>query len=578
MNPVAITLAAITSFVDSFDAYYKSFLCTTDGSSQTIECPLGDETHTCDYTIYGGGRTYIVNYVCPKVVPLCLWFDTSAGAFSSEGCVVASGYTSSAVTCECKILPATFVLSANTTGAELTAFATPAPTFEPTQQPTFQPAHRPTPFPVLPKPSLKPTLFPSSMPTIIQQSPSPMLKPTDIPTPAPSSLPTASDTVGLAVSFELKASAEPTNSDKTYLKTKIASAIGMDEGNLRGFTVVSSLARRLSNTLLRQRRDLLATYTWTASFDVVVSLAATTSSSSSDLENFVAAALTEASFVSDISTQLGATVDTSTVVAVRISRQPTAASTAPPTAAPVASTGDANSTGAKEAASPIVGIVIGLLGGALIAAVTFYIYRRRTRAKVDKTENSENGIKTDFRGNVTSIDLKLRSETTARIATPKWQRAAVSSAQLCAPNASIEDADLVAGSMKQFLFVQAKLASGKRLDQLVERFKEHGYESTDDFRGMAAEKLTDEILKDIFELKPPEIRRFKAALEAVQAVAYKAKNVPAANVTAAKSAHGGINLASDFSSMFGMLPSAANTAAPPAKAVRLAEFESILSL
>jgi 23S rRNA U2552 (ribose-2'-O)-methylase RlmE/FtsJ len=543
--------------VDSFDAYSKTFLCTTDGSSQTIVCPLGDETHTCDYATYGGGRAYIVNYVCPKVVPLCLWFDNSAGAFSSEGCVVATGYTSSAVTCECKILPATFVLSANTTGAELTAFATPAPMFEPTQQPTFQPTHMPTPFPVLPKPSLKPTHFPSSGPTIIKQSQSPMSKPTDIPTPAPSSLPTASDTVGIAASFKLTASAEPTDSDKTYLKLKVASSVGVNVNTIRRFTVVSSLARRLSRKLLRQQlRELLATYTWTVSFDVVVSLAATTSSSSSDLVSFVAAALTDASFVFNISTQLGATVDTDTVVAVRITRQPAAAPTTPPTAAPVAagsiggtsngtvaSTGDANSTGAKEAVSPIIGIVIGLLGGALIAVATVYVYRRRNMAKDKKKDKKDNGIETDFR------------------------------AQVGALNVSIEDTDLVDGSVKQFLLLQANITSGKRLDQLVERFKEHGYESTDDFLGMAEEKLTDEILKDMFELNSPEIQRFKAALEAVQAVAFKTKGVPAAKVTA----HGMIDLASDFLSMFGMLPYAANTEAPPAKAVSLAKLELLLS-
>jgi hypothetical protein len=107
----------------------------------------------------------------------------------------------------------------------------------------------------------------------------------------------------------------------------------------------------------------------------------------------------------------------------------------------------------------------------------------------------------------------------------------------------------------------------------VERFKEHGYESTDDFLDMAEEKLTDEILKDMFELKSLEIQRFKAALGAVQAVAFKAKRDPATKVTA----HGGIDLASDFFSMFGMLSYAANTEAPPAKAVSLAKLELLLS-
>ena len=358
-------------------------------------------------------------------------------------------------------------------------------------------------------------------------TPQPTLEVTETPTPVPSTLPTAADTVVISVSFELTAYAEPTNSDKTYLKTRIASALGVDEGNLKGFTVVSSLARRLSNTLLRQRRDLLATYTWTASFDLVVSLAATTSSSSSDLVSFVATALTDSSFVSDIVTELGAAVDTSTVVAVRITRQPTAAPATPPTAAPVAagstggtsngtaaSTVDANSTGAKEAASPIIGIVIGLLGACVFAVATsYFIYRRYT------IKDGDNHDLNTIRGDKSSaVKLKpLKKEHAPSIAL-NLQSVAVQAV-------SMEVADFVDGSVKEFLFAQAKITSAKRLEELVARFKEYGFKSVEDFRGMGENELTDAFLKGKIDLNASEIRSFKAVIDASKVSAFKAINV-----------------------------------------------------
>jgi hypothetical protein len=337
----------------------------------------------------------------------------------------------------------------------------------------------------------------------------------EIPTLVPSSLPTAADTLVISVSFELTASAEPTNSDKTYLKTEIASALGVDEGNLKGFTVVSSLARRLSNALLRQRRDLLATYTWTASFDLVVSLAATTSSSSSDLVSFVATALTDSFFVSDISTELGAVVDTRTVVTVRTTRQPTAAQTTPPTAAPVAagsiggnsngtvaSTGDAQSTGAKEAASPILGIVVGLLGACVISVATSYFLYRRNKIKDGDNHDSDT-----FRGVKSSVGLKPLQKKLVPSVALNLQSVAV-------PAVGKEVTDFVDGSVKEFLFAQVKITNAKRLEELVERFKEHGFESVEDFRGMGENELTDAFLKGKIDINESEIRRFKAIIDA----------------------------------------------------------------
>jgi hypothetical protein len=353
-------------------------------------------------------------------------------------------------------------------------------------------------------------------------SPVPVTVPSAAPLPA--SLPTAADTVVISVSFELKASAEPTNSDKTSLKTKIASALGVDEGNLKGFTVVSSLTGRLSNTLLRQRRDLLAIYTWTASFDLIVSLAATTSSSSSDLVSSVATALTDPSFVSDISDELGAVVDITTVVVVRITRQPTAAPTTPPTAKPVpagsiggTSTGDANSTGAKEAASPVIGIVIGLLGACVFAVATsYFIYRR----KQNEIKDGDNHDLNTFHGDKSSAaELKpLKKEHAPSVA--------LNLLSVAVPAVSMEVTDFVDGSAKEFLFAQAKITSAKRLEELAERFKEHGFESVEDFRGKGENELTDAFLKGKIDLNASEIRRVKAFVDASKVGAFKAKNVP----------------------------------------------------
>jgi hypothetical protein len=433
---------------------------------------------------------------------------------------------------------ATGMLTLTFIGAKKEALIrTPAPSALP-------PLLTPKPFPSpTAQSALKSTPRPSANPV-----PTPPAAPTLEPTPAPSSMPTALDTVRVAVSLELTASAEPTDSDKTYLKTKIARTVGVDEQNLRRFTVVSSLGRRLQpQTLLRQRRELLATYTWTVTFDVVVSLADTSSSLSSELVSFVASSLTDSSFVSDVARQVGAAVDTNSVVTLRITRQPTPTPTIEPTAPPVvapaiggttstddavsASDGDA-SAGANEA-SPLIGILAGLLGLGLVAAVAYFFYRRAKVASHDNdsgTAENKSGT-TGLQLKVASSNgltfLKRKNASPAALAAAPQQNVVAATSAVTASNDAIHD--LVEGSVKHFLNAQAKVTNAKRLNMLTARFSELGYESASDFQGMSEEELVG--IKAKTGLILPEMRRFKAALETM---GNRAKGLEPSSLPAAK--------------------------------------------
>jgi hypothetical protein len=85
----------------------------------------------------------------------------------------------------------------------------------------------------------------------------------------------------------MSASAAPTNADKAILKTAIASVVSVDESSIRNFAVTHTAGAR--------RRRLRATmYTWTVSFDIVVSLSSLADdsiSSAADLSSSVSNSL-----------------------------------------------------------------------------------------------------------------------------------------------------------------------------------------------------------------------------------------------------------------------------------------------
>jgi len=218
-------------------------------------------------------------------VPTCLWWDPSSNAFSSAGCSVSDGYTATAVTCACDHL-STFVLSAETTDAATTVRATAAPTPLPTPRPSM---------------SWGITAYPTTL------------------------APTTSDTASVGVTLELVASAAPTDGDKLGLKAAIASSLGVATSNLRGFDVTSAAARRMlqeekkikkeekdtamaarqpqPKMLLRRQSRVwrrLSSYTWTATFEVVVPLSSSGAASASALAASIASVLEGDSFAAAV--------------------------------------------------------------------------------------------------------------------------------------------------------------------------------------------------------------------------------------------------------------------------------------
>ena len=155
--PVAVTLAATAPFNTSAAAYERAFACPRNGLLVELPCPLGAEEHRCDFGTHGGGRPYFAAYACPRVVPVCLWWDAGAQAFSDEGCAAAAGYAPGRVTCECGHLPRVLVLGAELRPGELRAGLTGAPSPAPSPGPSARPTHPPLPAPTTSPPTLAPT-------------------------------------------------------------------------------------------------------------------------------------------------------------------------------------------------------------------------------------------------------------------------------------------------------------------------------------------------------------------------------------------------------------------------------------
>jgi hypothetical protein len=194
-----------------------------------------------------------------------------------------------------------------------TKLPNPNPTFEPTPQPNQFP--NPTPHPT----SLRPSFFPTESPV---RGPSfnptgvPTKLPSKMPTSVPTMFPTSLDTVTIITSFDLTSSAVPTSSDEVSLKSTLANELDVSETSIKDFSLTYTTSRRV-------RRHLLTTYTWTAAFEVSVSLASTSSTTSDELATSVSSTITSSSFTSSVATSTGATVDTASVSTVVVTRSPT---------------------------------------------------------------------------------------------------------------------------------------------------------------------------------------------------------------------------------------------------------------
>merc|ERR1719198_129077 len=148
----------------------------TDGETLTMDCPLGNETYTCDSS---GGRPdgrYWLDYVCTGIVPACVYWSETEQEWSGMGCEVVN-YTATNVTCGCTHLT-DFAVATNKT--------TPSTTISYTQMPTAAPTPTPSPAPT-PGPTSPPTMRPSAR-FVADATPSP----TTVPIPSPTSVPTIS--------------------------------------------------------------------------------------------------------------------------------------------------------------------------------------------------------------------------------------------------------------------------------------------------------------------------------------------------------------------------------------------------
>ena len=132
------------------------------------------------------------------------------------------------------------------------------------------------------------------------------------------------DSASVDVSLEIAAPQAPTAPQITALKTEIAAAVGVPEGELQDYAVAASPNRRLSSSLsaaaagvsaagaalsapVRRRGLLAVTYTWTASFTLSGSLSSLGFAASDDLAASVETSLASPTFATDAAWALGGT-------------------------------------------------------------------------------------------------------------------------------------------------------------------------------------------------------------------------------------------------------------------------------
>jgi hypothetical protein len=176
-------------------------------------------------------------------------------------------------------------------------------------------------------PTQVPNPSPSSMPSH-KPSYAPTSSPSVLPSPVPTVPPTSEDTTTLAVSLNLAATAEPTQSDKTTLQSTVMSSTGLSASNIRNFKVTYVTARRT-----KVRRHLLSG-TWVVTFDVVISLAASGKSSSTALQSSVESDLKSSSFQTAVTSSIASVSSVGDVTSVVQTRNPSSVPIPAPTPSP----------------------------------------------------------------------------------------------------------------------------------------------------------------------------------------------------------------------------------------------------
>jgi len=236
--------------------------------------------------------------------------------------------------------------------------------------PSLTVSPNPTSIPI-PTPSGLPTSNPTLIPTPIP-IPTPSESPTFTPSEIPTLAPTSKDTFSVSATIAI-ASTQSTisTSERSTLKNTVATTIGVASTYITNFAVTITPARR--------RRHLLASYTWTTSFDLVASLSTTTASSAADFTETMTTSL-ETSLATNVQADMGLTVtvsDVSTIIATRNpspqpSKQPSMNSPSEEPAKSNVNSDSSISTGA------IIGTVVAAIFVCLCgAAVIFKLYKEQ---------------------------------------------------------------------------------------------------------------------------------------------------------------------------------------------------------
>ena len=345
------------------------------------------------------------------------------------------------------------------------------PSFLPTSSPSVFLSVMPSPLPSAqpsPLPSAQPSPLPSMLPTSTSTGHKSLL-----PTNAPTNIPTTGDTVSIAVSMSMSAASDPTTSDKEELKTITASALEVDSIYLKDFRIDSVSAARRSI-----RRGLLSAYTWNVDFTLRIPISVSGLDSTSSLSAAIASALTSEAFVSIVSSNIGATVDITSIVTEVTSTRKTSQPT-------LSSTVDNNTNGnIKSSESDVV--LLFILIGLPVIAILFAVYYFN-RSCIIKNFSA-------------IISKYVGKEQTAQKKT-----------HIAASRALPPEIPPKVISVMEFLQDDVKLQAARVL-YVAKQFADQGYERAIDLTWVTNQEHSDRYLQDVIKLKQLEIRKLRAAV------------------------------------------------------------------
>jgi len=271
----------------------------------------------------------------------------------------------------------------------------------------------------------------------------------------------------------MSAASNPTASDKEELKTIIANELGVAALYLKDFRIDSvSAARRLI------RRRLLASYIWNVDFTLRIPISVSGLDSTSSLSTEIASALTSDAFLSIVASQIGATVDITSIVTEVTSTRKTSQPT-------LSTTVDINTNNNITSSKSDVVLLFILIGLPVIGIMLTIFYCRQSH----------------IMKNISAIIGKyISKEQTVQMET-----------NVAADTASTAKVPPKVISVLDFLQDDVKLQTPRVL-YITKQFADQGYERANDLIWVTNREFSDHYLQDVIDLKQLEIRKLRAAI------------------------------------------------------------------